>query len=178
MEFFTQFGLLFSNMQWYVVVCLVLGLVLLLVEIFQPGFGVFGISGFVLLILSIIFRGIFHKPDDNVLMQIFQLLLLYFIILGSGFGLFWLAHKKNWLKKTPFAHNDTAINPDFSDGTKNFGFLLEKQGKALTELHPSGKAVIDGKIYDVVADFFIPSGENIIVKNVDGIKIGVEKYID
>ena len=75
MEFFHQYNLLFANMQWYVVVCLILGLVLLFIEIFQPGFGFFGISGFILLGLSLILRAVFRQPEDNALMQVFQLLL-------------------------------------------------------------------------------------------------------
>lgn len=174
MEFFHQYGLLFSNMQWYVIVCLILGLVLLLVEIFQPGFGVFGIIGTVLLVAAVVLRAVFHAEEDSVLTQVFQLLLFEFVIVGGFFLLFVIANKKKWLKKTPFYQEDTAVDPDFSEGTANFSELVGKRGVASTDLRPAGKAVIDGVIYDVVAEnFFIDKGVKVEVKSVEGVKIAV-----
>lgn len=174
MEFFHQYGLLFSNMQWFVIVCLILGLVLLFIEMFQPGFGVFGITGFCLLALSIILRAIFHTEEDEVLLQVFQLLLFEFAIVGGGFAFFVIANKKKWLKRTLFVQEETAVNPEFSDGTANFTELVGKKGVANTPLRPSGKAVIDNKVYDVVAEnFFIEKDAKITVVNVEGVKITV-----
>lgn len=174
MEFFRQFGLLFTNMEWYVIVCLILGLVLLFIEIFQPGFGVFGIFGFILLIASVVLRAVFRAEEDEVLTQIFQLLLFQFVLVGGAFGLFMLANKRKWLKKTPFIQEATAVDPDFSDGTANFKELVGRRGAASTDLRPAGKAVIDGGIYDVVAEnFFIEKGARLEVKSVEGVKIVV-----
>lgn len=174
MEFFNQFGLLFSNMEWYVIVCVVVGLVLLFVEMFQPGFGVFGITGFVLVALSVILRAIFHRPDDDVLMQVFQFLLFYLIIVGGAFILFLVANKKKWLKKTPFMQEETAVSPEYSDGTLDFTFLIGKNGRTVTDLRPVGKAEIEGKVYDVVAEnFFIAERSDITVVATEGSKIQV-----
>lgn len=174
--FFTQFGLLFANMEWYVIVCLILGVACLIVEGIQPGFGVFGISGIVLLVASIVLRAVFHKPEDNVLMQVFQFLLLDVVIIAVGVLLLVLAQKKGWLKKTPLFLAGTAVDEAFSDGTKNYAFLLNERGVAVTVLRPSGKAEIDGKTYDVEsADFLIEKGENIIVTAVEGSVIKVKK---
>ena len=174
MEFFRQYGLLFANMQWFVIVCLIVGLVLLFIEMFQPGFGVFGILGFVLLGASVILRAVFHEEEDEVLMQVFQLLLFEFVIVGGAFGLFMLANKKKWLKRTMFVQDETAVNPEFSDGTADFSALIGKRGVASTDLRPSGKAVFDGTTYDVVAEnFFIEKGIKIEVKSVEGVKIAV-----
>ena len=52
--------------------------------------------------------------------------------------------------------------------------MVGKEGVATTDLHPSGKAVFDGEIYDVVAEnFFIDKGAEIVVKSVEGVKITV-----
>lgn len=177
MEFFTQFGLLFSNMEWYVAVCIAVGMVLLIIEIFEPGFGIFGISGIVLLVLGVILRAVFRADGDNPLLQIFQMLLLYLLIAGLAIVFVVVAHKKNWLKKTPFVQEKTAVNPDFSDGTKNYGHLVGKVGTAVTDLRPTGKAEIDGTILDVVGNsFFIPHDHSIIITSVEGSKINVEEY--
>ena len=174
MEFFHQYNLLFTNMEWYVIVCLILGLVLLFIEIFQPGFGFFGISGFILLALSLILRAIFRQPEDNALMQVFQLLLFEFLIVGAVFAFFLIANKKKWLRRTLFTQEETAVDPDYSDGTANFKELVGKTGVTLTDLRPAGKAVIDDVTYDVVAEnFFIEKNSGIVVKSVEGVKISV-----
>lgn len=171
--FFQQFGLLFTNMEWFVIVALVCGFAFLIVELFQPGFGVFGIMGFALLALSIVLRAVFHKDGDNVLVQVFQLMLFEAIIGGGAFGLFILATKKNWIKRGPFVQNETAVGT-FSDGTADYTAMVGKSGVASTDLHPSGKAIIDDEIYDVVAEnFFIDKGTEIVVKSVEGVKITV-----
>lgn len=172
--FFTQFGLLFSNMQWYVIICLCVGIALLILEIFQPGFGIFGIMGIVLLILSIILRTVYCYPEDKPVVQAFQMVLLLFIILSSAFALFIIGNKKNWWKNTAFIQNSTAVNTYYSDGTDNYSHLIDKVGVALTDLKPVGKMSLDGKIYDVVAEnFFIESGKNIKITAVEGVKITV-----
>lgn len=176
MEFFRQFGLLFSNMEWYIIVCLIVGLALLVIEIFQPGFGVFGVTGSVLLIAAIILRAIVHQPQDNVALQIFQLLSLIIIIAGCSFGFFVYATKKQWFKKSDlFTNNATAVDINYSDGTQNFSHLVGKKGVAVTDLRPSGKAVIEDTTYDVVAhNFFIEKGSDIVVSMVEGVKIEVK----
>ena len=171
--FFQQFGLLFTNMEWFVIVSLILGFGLLIVEFFEPGFGIFGILGFTFLALTLILRGVFHKGDDIVVVQVFQLLLFEAIIVGGAFGLFILATKKNWIKRGPFVQNETAV-AEFSDGTADYTGMVGKSGVASTDLHPSGKAEIEGETYDVVAEnFFIDKGTEIVVKSVEGVKITV-----
>ncbi len=176
--FFQQFGLLFSNMEWYVVVPFLLGIIFLFVEFLEPGFGVFGISGIAGLVISVVLRAVFHKPEDNVVMQLFQFVLVDALILGLCFLLLFIAQKKGWLKKGIFTVG-TAVDPDFSSGTDNYNELLGKEGVALTTLRPAGKAEIEGAVYDVVsADFLIEQNSVIIVSNVEGGTIRVNKKIN
>ncbi|MBU4305550.1 MAG: hypothetical protein KJ893_08045 [Candidatus Omnitrophica bacterium] len=54
--------------------------------------------------------------------------------------------------------------------------LINKTGKALTMLRPSGTALIDNKRYDVLTDGeFIEKNESIVVSSVEGNKIMVKK---
>ena len=80
--FFQQFGLLFVNMQWYVILMLALAFVLFIIEALQPGFGVFGISGLVLLVASHVLRLVLHRDNDIVLVQFFQLIILDIAFIG------------------------------------------------------------------------------------------------
>ena len=169
--FFTQFGLLFTNMEWFVIVCFIVGMAFLAVEIFVPGFGFFGISGIALLIASIVLRAVFHKENDIVPLQLFLFILLCGIIICAGLGFLILAQKKGWLKKTAIFHTGTAVNEKRSDGTTDFTFLIDKEGVAATILRPSGKIEVDGAVYDAESEgFVIEKGEKIKVSEIrDGI---------
>ncbi len=172
--FFHQYGLLFANMEWFVLVPFLVGIICLIVEFLQPGFGIFGISGLVALIGSIVLRAVFRQPEDNVTMQIFQFLLFDVLILGLLFLFFFIAQKKGWMKKSLFSVG-TAVDPKFSSGTENYTDLVGKEGVAATVLRPAGKAEIEGKTYDVVSDFLIEQGEPIVVTATEGGKIQVKK---
>ncbi len=162
-------------MEWYVLVPFLLGIIFLFVEFLEPGFGVFGISGIVCLILSVVLRAVLHKPEDDIVMQLFQFLLVDAMILGLCFLFLFIAQKKGWLKKGIFTVG-TAVDPDFSSGTENFSALLGKEGTALTVLRPAGKAEIEGVTYDVVSsDFLIEQGDTIVVSGVEGGTIRVTK---
>lgn len=178
MTFFIQFGLLFSNMQWFVIVCLIVGLVALFVEIFEPGFGAFGILGVILLVMAIVLRAIFHEEEDFVLMQTFQLILFIFILSGGAFTLFLVGNKKNWWKRTSLYQLNTAVDTEYSDGTENFKNLIGKQGFTITELRPIGKMLLEGRTYDVFADrMYIEKDKKVEVLSVEGVKI-IVKHID
>jgi membrane-bound serine protease (ClpP class) len=50
--------------------------------------------------------------------------------------------------------------------------LLHKEGVAVTDLHPAGKALIDGHRADVVSESgYIGAGEHIRVIAVEGIRV-------
>ena len=174
--FFKQFGLLFSNMEWFILVCFLVGTVFLLIELLEPGFGFFGISGFILLVASIVLRAIFKKEEDMPVVQAFQFILLDIIIFGIILTLLIIAQKKGWLKRTPFFHTGTAVDEKFSAGNKNYDYILTKEGTAVTVLRPSGKIEIDGQIYDAESmGFLIEKGSKICVVKLEGSIIKVEK---
>ena len=45
MTFWQEVALVFTEIGWIPAICLILGMILIIVEIFQPGFGFFGIAG-------------------------------------------------------------------------------------------------------------------------------------
>lgn len=174
--FFKQFGLLFSNMEWFILVCFLVGVVFLLIELIEPGFGFFGISGLILLVASVVLRAIFREEEDLPIVQAFQFILLDIIIFGIVLIFLGIAHKKGWLKKTPFFHTGTAVDEKYSAGNKNYDYILNKEGTAITILRPSGKIEIDGEIYDAESTgFLIEKGAKICVVKLDGSIIKVEK---
>lgn len=174
MGFFAQFGLLFANMTWPVVVCLVAGITFVLIEIFQPGFGVFGSLGLILIAAGMVLRGVFRQPEDSVLAQMFIMLLIISIIILAGFCFMVFSSKKGWLSRTAFVEKETAVSKEISDGTSDYRNLLGKIGMTVTDLRPVGKIAIDGNTLDAQAEsFFITKGEGVKVVETEGGKIVV-----
>ena len=165
-------GHLFAYMAGFeVMIVFVIGLVLLLLEIFViPGFGITGISGILCLCYSIIqlyggFLEAIYAMGYLLLYTAIAVTLIY--KLAPKIGLF----DKFVLKKEMTAESGyvTVAQDTFSD-------LIGLQGVTLSICRPSGKAKIGTERYDVVSEGdFIEKGEQIMVKKVDGNKIVIKK---
>jgi membrane-bound serine protease (ClpP class) len=169
---FREIGILFSGMPVAAIICLVVGLILLYIELFIPGFGIFGISGIILTIAGIVLRAV--VGDGDPIAQVFLLIffqgamvLIFFIIMS-------IIAKKGWLNRTWLVQSETAVATDYSHGTENYKNLIGTQGIAVTDLRPIGKAEFAGKIYDVnTGGPYVTKGEMIRVEAVEGVKISV-----
>lgn len=174
MSFFEEFALLFTGMSIPAIICLIMGVIFIIIEIFEPGFGVFGILGGILAVAGIVLRVI--VGDGNAFAQIFILLFIYMIIIVVAFLIMVFASKRGWLKRSPLIMKSTAVSETFSAGTENYNSLIGKRGVATTDLRPTGKVSIDGGLYDVVTDgFYIKKDESVVVSNVEGGKITVTR---
>ncbi len=174
MSFGAEVATLFTGMSTAVVVCGILGLVCIGIEIFQPGFGVFGIIGGLLSVIAIILRVI--KGDGNAVAQIFMMLFLDSIVIIAIFALMVFLSKRKCIQRSQIVQMGTAVNVGHSDGTEDFSALLGKSGEVVTALRPTGKAIIEGDTYDVLADgFYIQKQEKIKVIQIEGAKIVVSK---
>jgi membrane-bound serine protease (ClpP class) len=182
------------------------GLGCLAVEIFVlPGFGVVGISGFVLIGLSLVLSmQDFVIPRFDWEWTLFgrNLLVVFAGLLAAISGIAVIALLGPRIKifdrimlKT--AITGTAGGPDpespagkafvanpgsfgasglAAEDEENFAALTGKIGTSDTVLRPSGRAVFDGKVYDVVADGeFIDEGRGIVVTRVRGNRIIVKR---
>ena len=171
-NFWNEFVRLFTGMGVAAGVCIVLGLVLVIIEIFQPGFGVFGGLGTLLIIAGIVIRML----QGGSLLMLFIMIFIVVIILLGAFTIMVRSMKYGWLSRTDFIQTGTAVGTDRSEATKDFSQLLDLSGKTTTPLRPSGKAVINGTEYDVVAQgAFISSEREIKVVEIEGVRIVVRE---
>lgn len=158
------------------IIIFVLGLILLLIEIFViPGFGIFGIIGIALMIAGLFLGLISDFPivDMNLIsLAIIQLAFTFFATAIVIALLIKFLPKTNMFNKLILQEkvkekSGYAIKEKFID-------LIGKEGIALTDLRPSGTALIDGKRIDVVTEGdYITHNTSIIVKSVEGSKIVV-----
>ncbi len=177
MTFWEEFSLVFTEIGWIPAICLLLGLIFIMIEIFQPGFGVFGIMGGVLVIVGIAFR-MYHSGAGNPIIQLFVLFGICAIIIVIALLIMVWSMKRGWLSRTAFVQKSNAVSEGHSEGTRDFSALVGKYGVTTCDLHPGGIAKIDGNNYDVVSQGeFILKNTAIEVVKVEGIKI-VVKQID
>ena len=154
--------------SWLEVLLFIVGMGLLILEVFVPSFGLFGIAG----ILSILAS-------------------FYFVLGGNASALNWLAISIvaaltlfalliKYLPSNPawnlFVLKDKQENSEGYSVTPDLTQYAGKSGVAVTTLRPAGIALIDGIRIDVVTfGDYIDAGTNIVVDKVEGSKIFVKK---
>ena len=160
-----------------------IGVVLLIIEIFIiPGFGVIGVSGIILIVLSLIFSmqdfvipkfnwqwGIFFKNIFTISISFFTSVL--FIMLLSRLLPNLKLFGRLALNSVQATSEGFTVQPD--EYIKKY---INKKGITTTVLRPSGKAEIDGEIVEVEADGeYLDKGVDIEVAEISGNRILVRK---
>ena len=184
--FWSQF--LDGNVQIFEVVLLFAGLIFVLLEVFVvPGFGVFGIGGLLMIVVAIILASqsfVIPFTKEELQQAPWSLLPVFGASVGFFGGLFVL---RTVLPKMPYFNRmmlkprkrdegNGIAGPRDRDAVVNWAHLEGGTGVASTRLMPSGKAKIDGRVYDVISDGeVIDKGEAIVVIEVAGNRIVVER---
>ena len=149
------------------ILAFLLGLLLLLVEIFViPGFGIAGISGIVLIVGGLTLSLLGNRDFDFQQVSAAdsgRAALTVLVGLGIGFALIlWLSHKIG--SKGPLRR--VALNADLGEAISSptHQALIGKEGIAQTVLRPAGKVWIEGQVYDAISESgFVEKGEPIVV---------------
>ncbi|HEX2984031.1 MAG TPA: nodulation protein NfeD [Ignavibacteriales bacterium] len=171
-------GFLLDIASVFEILLFIAGVVLLVLEIFViPGFGIAGISGIILIFAGIFLSLLSDFPIIDGDMIMFAIVQLALTLLAS---IAFIAILWKTLPKTKMFHQ---LVLDASETTE-LGYvsnpvyvsLLNMEGKALTDLRPSGTAIINDARVDVVTfGNYIEKGSAIIVKQVEGTRVVVEK---
>jgi membrane-bound ClpP family serine protease len=160
-------GLLY-NIDFISAIIFIIGFILIIIEMFNPGFGAPGITGGILLILGIalVARNVY---------DVFILLIIVLIVLGIALTFVLYSATKGRLSKT-LVLTDSLNKEEGFEGTEDLKYFLGKEGKALTVLRPAGTADFDGVKLDVVSESeFIQKDTKIKVIKVEGRRIVVRE---
>jgi len=145
----------------------IIGLLLLVVEMFIPGFGFAGGTGLVLLILGIILTA--RTPFEAFVMVTILLLLT-----AGALAIILRSAKKGKLSRKLILWSAAKHEDGFSSSS-DMSALSGKEGIALTVLRPAGSGEFLGQRLDVVTDgTFIEKGKKIKIIRVEGRRILVE----
>jgi len=165
--------------NWIEIILFILAIILIFLEIFViPGFGIVGISGGILLLVSIFLALVKHplQTPPIEIFRAFQIIVYSFfatltvIILSINL----LPQTSLW-KKIILQQKESREEGYLIDLTEKD--LIGKIGKTITPLRPTGKAEISGKIWDVISDGdFIEEGKEIKVVSIEGNKIMVKLF--
>lgn len=160
--FIGNIGMGYTNS--YELILFLIGSILLVFEVFIPGFGIPGILGIGFIIYAL------YNAMENPTISLISItvsgvigLLVFVIILKMGF-------RSN-------AFNKIILEDDISSYASNDkNKLLGKTGITLSMLRPSGKISIDGDTYDAITEGnFIQPNKPIKVYRIEGFKIIVKE---
>lgn len=148
------------------IVCFVIGLILLVVEMFIPGFGVCGCLGILSFLAVIVMQFMTNSFSSAVIVMAIMLLILTLLIV-----LCLHSFQRGLISRSPLV-NRQSIEKEAPPAEAS---LVGKKGVALTALRPTGMAEIDGRRINVeTAGDFVPAGTEVTVVKEGAFSVLVE----
>jgi len=157
--------------SWTPIILFVVGLILIVSEVFIPDFGLLGLLGIGSIALGLYFTtGDFGMAIRDLSIAIIVSAMLIFVLIRDGYSI------SNLNKYVLFT--SSAKPPEVEDSEEEAEINVGMEGTAATPLRPSGKASFDtdNQPYDVLsAEGHISKGTPIVIKEIHGTKIVVRK---
>ena len=146
---------------WLEVLLFITGMVFILLEVFVlPGFGIFGLGGGALVVASLVLASLtFVAPHSEADMQQLVGALGSVVFAGAAVFLF-IVFSNYFLPQVPMFGKMVLAPPppeerafmEKSEAVVDYSELVGSRGVATTDLRPSGKAEIDHRLVDVIAE--------------------------
>jgi len=177
---------------WLEVLLFVLGVGCLICELFVlPGFGIFGLSGLALVIVSLVMAsqdfllpttsGEWGQLQTNSLIVLGAVLGVLLLFIGQVVLLDSIPGLNRFRLSAPDASLSEPIGPEFSLAggahvAQSEPISIGDQGVADSDLRPSGKVTLSGQLVDVVTEGdFVERGTTVEVLRVVGNRVVVRK---
>jgi membrane-bound serine protease (ClpP class) len=167
--------------NWEIIVFFI-GIILIAFEIFViPGFGVAGVSGIILTVMSLVLIMLNNDAFDFEFVAMNDILVALAAAMGGVLGgtvLLFVAganlSKTRFYSKVALTHTQASEQGYVSNPIEQS--LIGKAGVAHTVLRPSGKVLIDNKVYDAYTrGDFIEKGSAIEVISDKGLALKVKE---
>lgn len=157
--------------SWTPIILLVVGLLLIILEIFVPDFGLLGLLGFVSVVLGLYYTtGDVGKTLTDLVIALTVSSIFVIILFKRGYS---FANWNRFVLKTQIKTEENVERIE-EDSVLTVGMV----GKATTTLRPSGKALFEDMqvSIDVLSDDgHIAEGTEIMIQEIIGSKIIVRK---
>jgi membrane-bound ClpP family serine protease len=159
-----------SSVSALSIIIFFVGLVLIVIEMLHPGFGLAGGLGILCFVIDILITA---KTFMQGLVMAAVLAALVVILLSLSVYL----ASKGYLPKKLVLNESTSAETGFS-GVEDMQYLLGKSGVTITPLRPSGNVNFDGVRLDVVSQGeYIGAGTDVEVIEVEGNRIVVRSKL-
>ena len=166
MDFIIQY---LSGWTTLALICLLVGIALLIIEMFMPGFGICGGLGIAALVAAIVLRA---DTFANAMVTL-AIVLLVSLICGI---FFFRSFGKGALSKSPIVLNDAIASESNELSTQQMQELVGHEGVCINPLRPAGNADFNGLKLDVVSSGeFIKQGSHVRIEKIDGLRILVKE---
>ena len=160
---------LFETIETVSVVLFAVGMIFLMIELFVPGFGIFGGLGLVALVLCIVFQA--HSVAEGLLLLLIIAVIVFLLALIAARSL-----KRGWLYRSSLVLKDAEDKDAGYVARDDYSRFSGKEGLSVTPLRPAGTVEIGGEKADVVTEGeFIPKGARVRVVGTTGGRITVRQ---
>ena len=143
-----EFINLFSGTGVIAMVIMIFGMMLCMVEIAMPGFGVFGVMGTIFTFAGMVVRFMMGTKTT----QVIAMFLFVIVVAVVTVVLVIVLARLGVLGKTHIIQEKTSVPVDYEKSSKEQRKLIGKVGFAKTVFKTSGKLVIDDKVYDAMSE--------------------------
>ena len=157
----------------FAILLLLVGLVILVSEVFIPSGGLLGIITFCTLVVSVVFAYRAWGTSNPKIFAVFCVMLLLLVPIALGFAFYMLPRTSFGKRVLLEAPTPQEVTP-YSKEQSRLENLVGRHGTSLTMLNPGGLVKVDGeRLHAVSQGLMVESGTPIIVVSVDGLRIVV-----
>ena len=150
------------------VIVLIIGILLIGVEFYIPGFGFPGITGIIFTAAGIFLTG--TNVQERVLVGV---IVIVIIAVMRVISIVIFSSKKI---KSPIKLDEDLQGKNLFIDEKDMEYLIGKKGIAITDLRPAGKGELDSVKFDVLsANYYIKKDSALVITEVKNNRIIVEE---
>lgn len=161
----------FISANLSIILCFLLGIGLLVVEVFMPGFGLPGISGILLEIISVV---LMYNSYGGL--AALGLTIVVLAVMGIVVSVTLRSASKGRLSKSSIILNDRETVEDGYTATTDMEVFLGKEGVTLTPLRPTGMAEFEGVKLNVISDGeYVEKDVPVRIHHVEGARVVVRR---
>lgn len=146
---------------------LIVGIILIGIEFYMPGFGIPGVSGTIFTVAGIFLTG--RNISERIIVGLVAIILIAVMLVLS----IMVFNSKN--VKSPIKLDTDLQGKNVFIEEKDMEYLVGKIGIALTDLKPSGKGEFDGVKLDIITSKYLPKGAQLIITEIKNNKIFVDE---
>ena len=159
---------LLINIDPVAAVCFIVGLALVIFEMFHPGLSFPGILGGILIIVGVVLTA-------KTLMDVLILVILVLAILGIALTIVVHSATKGHLSRVLVLSD--SLDKEVKDSiAEDMEYFIGKEGITLTPLRPAGSTDFNGVRLDVISDGeFIEKGRRVAIIRMDNRKFIVKE---